>query len=286
MRGLAGDLGVSPSTVANAYRDLQGVGFWIRLGPPGDQSAATATVSPRLPWPSRSQIRDLRSGGPDPPCCLRSRSAVRSRGYGEAASLPAWPRWPATRSRPTASTPARWPWSEVPSTGSNGCWRASLHPGDRVIVRTPGTRRPSTCWWRWGWRWSRWALDDRGIRPERLAAALDRGADAALLTPRAHEPDRHRMGRVTHRRVGGRVGPPSGPAGHRGRPCRPGLGSVGTHGRTGEGSVGHDPIGVQAVQPRPAARRPGRGLDDGEPGRRASGLGCRLGQLPAAGHGG
>jgi len=84
VRGLAADLGVSPSTVAGAYRELQRRGVLIGSGRRGTRVRRQPPVSPRLPMVVPAGIRDLRSGGPDPSLLPGlPQLPARTRGYGE-----------------------------------------------------------------------------------------------------------------------------------------------------------------------------------------------------------
>ena len=89
VRGLATDLGVSPSTVANAYRELQRRGVLIGSGRRGTRVRRQPPVSPRLPMAVPAGIRDLRSGGPDPALLPPiPRLSSHTRGYGTSAVSP------------------------------------------------------------------------------------------------------------------------------------------------------------------------------------------------------
>ena len=126
---------------------------------------------------------------PIPPCCLRCRVwPSRSRGYGDAAVSP--------RLAEVAGDALETDGIDASSLavvggaldGVERVLGAWLHPGDRVIVEDPGYTAALDLLVALGMEVVPVGLDDRGIRPERLTAALDRGADAALLTPRAQNP--------------------------------------------------------------------------------------------------
>jgi len=100
-------------------------------------------------------------------------------------------------------------------------------------------------------------LDDLGARPEPLAAALARGANAVILTPRAQAAtgtawDAERADRLAE------VLRRTWRAGDRGRPRGSRRGRAAVVGLRGAGPVGGDPLGIQVARARPAAGGAGR----------------------------
>ncbi len=189
VRGLASDLGVSPSTVANAYRELQRRGVLIGSGRRGTRVRRQPPVSPRLPMAVPVGIRDLRSGGPDPALLPPiPRLSSHTRGYGTSAVSP-----PLAEVAGRALEADGIDGSSLAVVGGAldgvervlGAW---LHPGDRVVVEDPGYTAALDLLVALGMEVVPVGLDERGIRPDRLAVALGGGADGVLLTPRAQNP--------------------------------------------------------------------------------------------------
>ena len=189
VRGLATDLGVSPSTVANAYRDLQRRGVLIGSGRRGTRVRRQPPVPPRLPMVVPTGVRDLRSGGPDPALLPPiPRLPAHARGYGTSAVSP---RLAEVAGRALEDEGIDASSLAVVGGALDGVERvlgAWLHPGDRVIVEDPGYTAALDLLVALGMDVVPVGLDERGIRPDRLALSLERGADAVLLTPRAQNP--------------------------------------------------------------------------------------------------
>jgi DNA-binding transcriptional MocR family regulator len=188
VRELAGRLGVSPATVAAAYGDLRRRGLTTGAGRAGTRVRGAPPVSSRVYLSAPAGTRDLITGGPDPEL------------------LPLLPAWPARR-------PARM-YAEAPVSprlrrlaagqlAADGVDTASLAvtggaldaiervlatwltPADRVIVEDPGHAVTFDLVAAMGFTAVPVPVDDLGIRPGELAAALDRGAGAVNMTPRA-----------------------------------------------------------------------------------------------------
>jgi DNA-binding transcriptional MocR family regulator len=188
VRELAGRLGVSPATVAAAYGDLRRRGLTTGAGRAGTRVRGAPPVSSRVYLSAPAGTRDLITGGPDPEL------------------LPLLPAWPARR-------PARM-YAEAPVSprlrrlaagqlAADGIDTASLAvtggaldaiervlatwltPADRVIVEDPGHAVTFDLVAAMGFTAVPVPVDDLGLRPGELAAALDRGAGAVIMTPRA-----------------------------------------------------------------------------------------------------
>ena len=190
VRGLATDLGVSPSTVANAYRELQRRGVLVGSGRRGTHVRRQPPVSSRLPMAVPPGVRDLRTGGPDPdllpPLPWPARPAPR--GYGDPAVSPRLAEVAGTELEADGIDGSALAVVGGALDGVERVLGAWLHPGDRVVVEDPGYTASLDLLVALGMEVVPVGMDERGIRPDRLDAALARGADAVLLTPRAQNP--------------------------------------------------------------------------------------------------
>ena len=193
VRGLAQRLGVSPTTVAAAYRGLRGRGLLLAAGRRGTRVAATPPLRTRPAAPVPAGVLDLASGNPDPALlpplapALR-RIEARHHLYGEPHPLPQL-LGQVAREFAADGIPAPAP---LPVSGAlDGLERvleAWLRPGDRIAVEDPGfTSVLDLCAAR-GLAPLPVELDDEGPLPASLAAALAAGAEAFVLTPRAQNP--------------------------------------------------------------------------------------------------
>jgi DNA-binding transcriptional MocR family regulator len=209
VRSLAVDLGVSPGTVAAAYRTLRSRGMAVGDGRRGTRiapglashwmpsSMEPALVEASLPEPSAGGGRDLATGNPDPGLLpdLRAHLAQIAAGpeplgrlYGQPAQRPELVRL--ARAGFTADGVPAHSLAVVGGAldGIERVLQAHLRPGDGVAVEDPGypgvldlvaalglVARPMTG-------------DDEGPDPAALDRALAGGAQALIVTPRAQNP--------------------------------------------------------------------------------------------------
>lgn len=159
VRGLAGELGVSPATVAAAYRSLAARGLIVGRGRAGTTVAIRRSWSARIAPTMPPGVLDLASGGPDPRLLPDLRPALaavaadlgptggRSRPYGEVATLPELrdllERRITAEAAPVASPGGLASSGGVEVVGGvlDGVQRvlaAHLRPGDGVVVEDPG----------------------------------------------------------------------------------------------------------------------------------------------------
>jgi DNA-binding transcriptional MocR family regulator len=188
VRELAGQLGVSPATVAAAYSDLRRRGLTAGAGRAGTRVRGAPPVSARVYLSAPAGTRDLITGGPDPEL------------------LPLLPAWPARRSgrmyaeAPVAPRLRRLASAQLAADGVDvtsltvtggaldGIERVLatwLTPADRVIVEDPGHAVTFDLVAAMGFTAVPVPVDELGIRPGALDAALARGAGAVIMTPRA-----------------------------------------------------------------------------------------------------
>jgi len=193
VRALARALGVSPTTVAAAYRSLRGRGVLLAAGRRGTRVAGAPPLRTRIGAPLPRGVRDLASGNPDGALlpdlgpALR-RIDARHHLYGAPNPIPELLRRIA-RELAADGIPAG-PLVVVSGAldGIERVLEAHLRPGDRIAVEDPGfTSVLDLCAAR-GLETVPVHLDDEGPLPESLAAALAAGAEAFVLTPRAQNP--------------------------------------------------------------------------------------------------
>ena len=194
VRALAARLGLSPATVAAAYRVLQARGLATGQGRRGTRVAfRPPLLTPRLEAEVPSDLVDVASGNPDPkllPPWGPARAALRHEPllYNEPAHRPALIQ---LASRQLAADAIPTDAVAVVGGAMDGIERvlqAYLRPGDRVAVEDPGYSGVLDLLGALGLAAEPLAHDDEGVRPEALAAALASGVRAVVLTPRAQNP--------------------------------------------------------------------------------------------------
>jgi DNA-binding transcriptional MocR family regulator len=188
VRELAEQLGVSPTTVAAAYGDLRRRGITAGAGRAGTRIRGAPPVSRRGYLAVPAGTRDLITGGPDP---------------GLLPAQPARPGRPAPRLYGAPPVAPRLRQLAAEQFAADGIDTASimvtggaldaiervlatwLTPSDRVIVEDPGHAVTFDLIAAMGYTAVPVPVDDLGMRAAELAAALDRGAGAVIMTPRA-----------------------------------------------------------------------------------------------------
>ena len=192
VRALADGLGVSPGTVATAYKELRGRGIVVTRGRGGTVVAPTPSVSSRRPPRVPAGLRDLAGGHPDP--AFLPELVPPGRLSPGARSHRASPRMPELEELARA-----WfrrdgvPDAQVTfAHGALDCvarlLSVELRPGDAVAVEDPGFHHLLDLVAALGLRVVAAEVDDEGMRPEALRSALRAGARAVVLCPRAQNP--------------------------------------------------------------------------------------------------
>ncbi|MGX6602600.1 aminotransferase class I/II-fold pyridoxal phosphate-dependent enzyme [Micromonosporaceae bacterium Da 78-11] len=201
VRVLAGQLHVSPATVAKAYQDLRHRGVVETEGRRGTRIRARPAVAGtrsafRLPVPVGAL--DLSAGEPDlrllPPLgpALRAIAEVAGppQGYASAVAMPEL----IDAARPRLAADGV-PVEDAALTVTSGTLdaferllSAHLRPGDAVAVEDPGWSNLFDLLAALGLRAAPFAVDEQGADPVSLAAALQSGAQAVVLTVRAQNP--------------------------------------------------------------------------------------------------
>ena len=193
VRELARTLGVSPTTVAAAYRSLRGRGLIVAHGRRG------TSVSPQPPLPTRPRasaplgVRDLGNGSPDPEL-LPSLSDVlatlrlKPRLYGEATNVPALIEAARRYLEADGIDCSSIAIAAGALDGIERVLQAHLRPGDRVIVEDPGYSAILDLLKTLGLVAVPVPIDDRGPVTAGFVRALAKGASACVVTPRAQNP--------------------------------------------------------------------------------------------------
>ncbi|MHA7961940.1 aminotransferase class I/II-fold pyridoxal phosphate-dependent enzyme [Streptomyces sp. L500] len=192
VRRLAEDLGISPGTVATAYKELRRRGIVVTRGRGGTVVAPAPAVASRRPTKVPEGLRDLAGGHPDPaflpdllppvrlsPGARSHRSSPRLPGLEEAVRA-----WLGADGVPVEHV-----------TFAHGALdmigrllSVELRPGDAVAVEDPGYHHLLDLVTALGLRTVAVAVDDEGMRPEALRTALRAGARAVVCSPRAQNP--------------------------------------------------------------------------------------------------
>ncbi|MEU5435964.1 aminotransferase class I/II-fold pyridoxal phosphate-dependent enzyme [Streptomyces sp. NPDC020719] len=192
VRRLADDLGVSPGTVATAYKELRQRGVIVTRGRGGTVVAAAPSVASRRPPKVPEGLRDLAGGHPDPAFLPELPAPVRM--SAGARSHRSTPRLPLLEQRVQEwlgadGVPAE---SVTFAHGSLDCvarlLTTELRPGDAVAMEDPGYHHLLDLVQVMGLRTVPVAVDDEGMRPAALREALRAGARAVVCSPRAQNP--------------------------------------------------------------------------------------------------
>ncbi|MFI8423411.1 GntR family transcriptional regulator [Streptomyces sp. NPDC085479] len=192
VRKLADELGVSPGTVATAYKELRGRGLVVTRGRGGTVVAEAPSVASRRPPRMPEGLRDLASGLPDPAFLpvLHPPGDVAPV-YGSHRAAPRL----ATLEELTRAWFRR---DGVPAEqvtfahGALDCvariLSVELRPGDAVAVEDPGFHHLLDLVPALGLRRVPVAVDGEGITPDAVRAALRAGVRAIVFSPRAQCP--------------------------------------------------------------------------------------------------
>ncbi len=194
VRRLAGELGVSPTTVATAMSDLRNRGLVVTR----ERSRSHVSWRPPLAGALRATTipvgaRDLASGNPDPlllpdPAPFLRRLDPPTQLYGGEPAIPEL----LTLARDEfAGAGIESEALAVVSGALDGIERAMqarLRPGDLVAVEDPGFAGSFDLLRALGFALRPVPIDERGMLPAELAAAVEEGAAAVLLNPRGQNP--------------------------------------------------------------------------------------------------
>jgi DNA-binding transcriptional MocR family regulator len=188
VRELADQLGISPTTVAAAYGDLRRRGITAGAGRAGTRIRGAPPVSSRVYLSAPEGTRDLITGGPDPDLLptLPPRPATRPvRMYAQAPVAPRLRRLAARQLAADGIDPTSLMVTGGALDGIERVLATWLTPSARVLVEDPGHAVTFDLIAAMGYTAVPVPVDDLGIVPAGLAAALARGAGALIVTPRA-----------------------------------------------------------------------------------------------------
>ncbi|MET7383319.1 aminotransferase class I/II-fold pyridoxal phosphate-dependent enzyme [Streptomyces sp. NPDC005526] len=192
VRRLADELGVSPGTVATAYKELRGRGIVVTRGRGGTVVASAPAVASRRPPKVPPGLRDLAGGHPDPgllpglvPPSRLAPGARSHRSTPRLARLEEVVRdWLRADGVPVDHV-----------TFAHGALdligrllSVELRPGDAVAMEDPGYHHLLDLVTALGLRSVPVAVDDEGMRPDALRGALRAGVRAVVCSPRAQNP--------------------------------------------------------------------------------------------------
>lgn len=193
IRDLAGELGVSPSTVAAAYRSLRERGLVTTRGRGGTRISLGPPVAVRGPVRVPAGVRNLADGNPDSsllpdlgPALARLNGAPRL--YGGPPNSPAL----------IGLAERQFEQDGIPTeaiTVVGGAMEAfervlgaHLVRGDRIAIEDPGHANLIDLARALGLEIEPMAVDGHGPLVDELDRALRRGAKAVAITPRAQNP--------------------------------------------------------------------------------------------------
>jgi DNA-binding transcriptional MocR family regulator len=194
IRALATGLGVSPTTVAAAFKDLRSRGLVVTRSRSGAQVSWRPPLGgPLLGVSVPEGARDLASGNPDPELLPDLAPALRRiepprQLYG---ADPADPRLLELARAELRGDGISVDDLAVVSGALDGIERAlaaQLRPGDVVAVEDPGFAGLFHLLRALGYALRPVAIDARGMTPAALADALDEGVAAVVLNPRGQNP--------------------------------------------------------------------------------------------------
>ncbi len=193
VRACAETLGVSPATVASAYRILRDRGLIVTRGRRGTAVSPQPPVVLSLPTAVPRGVRDLANGNPDRTLLPELEPALaavepRQRLYGEpmiSTGLIDWIRRDLARDGIDARQVS------IVSGALDGLERVMqvhLRQGDPVAVEDPAFTGTMGLLHAAGHVPIPVEVDDFGMLPSALGSALSEGARAVVITPRAQNP--------------------------------------------------------------------------------------------------
>jgi len=192
VRELASGLHVSPATVAAAYRTLKQRGLVSANRRRGTVITTQPPLRVRSARPLPANTRDLSSGNPDPALLPPLGPALshvdpKHKLYGGPITLP---RLAELAKADFAGDGISGDIAVVGGAldGIERVLQTQLRPGDRVVVEDPSWPRIADLIHALGLQPEPVRVDQRGLIPDELEHALERGAKAVIATPRGQNP--------------------------------------------------------------------------------------------------
>ncbi len=193
VRELASELKVNRNTVAAAYKRLITAGLAQSLGRNGTVIKGSPSPVALEGGDPHTPLHDLSGGNPDPqrlPDLSRyfARLSRTPHLYGDAPVSPELHAWAARWLRDATPVAGE---IDITSGAIDAIERllcAHLLPGDSVAVEDPCFLSSINMLRYAGFSASPVSVDSEGMQPEKLERALNQGARAVILTPRAHNP--------------------------------------------------------------------------------------------------
>ncbi|MEU2421901.1 aminotransferase class I/II-fold pyridoxal phosphate-dependent enzyme [Streptomyces sp. NPDC007851] len=192
VRRLAAELGVSPGTVATAYKELRGRGIVVTRGRGGTVVAPAPAVASRRPPRVPAGLRDLAGGHPDaallPGLVPPSRLSPGARSHRSAPRLARLEEAVRDWIGPDGVPVEHVTFAHGALDLIGRILSVELRPGDAVAMEDPGYHHLLDLVPALGLRIVPVAVDDEGMRPDGLSRALRAGVRAVVYSPRAQNP--------------------------------------------------------------------------------------------------
>jgi DNA-binding transcriptional MocR family regulator len=194
VRWLAADVGLSPVTVAAGLAELRRRGVVLTEPRRGSRIGQGPPIgTSRRPLPVPAGARDLSRGNPDPALLPDLRRAISRcdlplRLYGDAPALPELLAHAREQLRADGIPGEALCIVSGALDAIERVLQAHLRPGDSVAVENPGYAALYDLLRAQGLSLEPVEVDERGMRPSGLRGALERGARAAIITPRGQNP--------------------------------------------------------------------------------------------------
>ncbi len=194
VRRLAQEVGLSPVTVSAALAELRRRGVVITEQRRGTRIGAGAPLgSPRIAPPVPHGARDLSRGNPDPKLlpditAALANCSLPTRLYGEAPVLAELAAHAREQLRADGIAAEHLCVVSGALDGIERVLQAHTRPGDRIAVENPGYAALYDLLRAQGLVLAPVTVDDRGMTPAALQAALAAGAKALVITPRGQNP--------------------------------------------------------------------------------------------------